>query len=75
MKTILKIGIIGVSIFLLAFKDYREKLLPATPVLDLPVKGISNIEVAPLTVPHIELKTNSHEAFLKAIGFKESGNR
>ncbi len=75
MKIILKIGIIGVSIFLLAFKDYREKLLPATPVLDLPVKGISNIEVAPLTVPHIELKTNSHEAFLKAIGFKESGNR
>ena len=55
MKTILKIGIIGVSIFLLAFKDYREKLLPATPVLDLPVKGISNIEVAPLTVPHMIL--------------------
>ncbi len=75
MKTTLKIGVLGVSIFLLAFKDYREKLLPTTPVLDLPVKSISNIEVIPLTVPHIELKTNSHEAFLKAIGFKESGNR
>ena len=75
MKTTLKIGIIGISIFLLAFKDYREKLLPVTPVLDLPVKGINNIEVTPLTVPHIELKSNSHEEFLKAIGFKESGNR
>ena len=75
MKTTLKIGVLGVSIFLLAFKDYREKLLPIAPVVDLPVKSISNIEVIPLTVPHIELKTNSHEAFLKAIGFKESGNR
>ncbi len=75
MKTTLKIGVIGISIFLLAFKDYREKLLPVTPVLDLPVKGINNIEVTPLMVPHIELKSNSHEEFLKAIGFKESGNR
>lgn len=73
MKLFFKIGVLTLSVFLLAFKTYRAKIV--NPIIELPVKGISNIEVAPLTVPHIELKTNSHEAFLKAIGFKESGNR
>ncbi len=45
------------------------------PIVKLPVKGIVTIPVEPLTVPHIELKTNSHSDFLNAIGFKESGNR
>ena len=73
MKTLFKISIILSSVFLLAFKTYRTKIV--NPIIELPVKGISNIEVAPLTVPHIELKTNSHSDFLNAIGFKESGNR
>ena len=73
MKTLFKISIILSSVFLLAFKTYRAKIV--NPIIELPVKGISNIEVAPLTVPHIELKTNSHSDFLNAIGFKESGNR
>lgn len=58
---------------LMAFTSIRR--LPANPIIELPVKGISNIEVVPLKVPYIELKTNSHSDFLKAIGFKESGNR
>ena len=73
MKSFFKIGVLTLSVFLLAFKTYRAKTV--TPIIELPVKGISNIEVAPLTVPHIELKTNSHSDFLNAIGFKESGNR
>ena len=73
MKNLFKISVLTLSVFLLAFKTYRAKII--NPLIELPVKGISNIEVAPLTVPHIELKTNSHSEFLKAIGFKESGNR
>ena len=73
MKSFLKIGILTLSVFLLAFKTYRAKIV--NPIIELPVKGITTIEVAPLTVPHIELKTNSHSDFLNAIGFKESGNR
>jgi hypothetical protein len=73
MKSFFKIGVLTLSVFLLAFKTYRAKIV--NPIIKLPVKGISNIEVAPLIVPHIELKTNSHSEFLKAIGFKESGNR
>ena len=73
MKNIFKITIILLSISFMAFKTYRAKIV--NPIIKLPVKGISNIEVAPLIVPHIELKTNSHSDFLKAIGFKESGNR
>ena len=73
MKSFFKIGVLTLSVFLLAFKTYRAKIV--NPIIELPVKGISNIEVAPLTVPHIELKTNSHSDFLNAIGFKESGNR
>jgi len=73
MKLFFKISVLTLSVFLLAFKTYRAKIV--NPIIELPVKGISNIEVAPLTVPHIELKTNSHSDFLNAIGFKESGNR
>jgi hypothetical protein len=56
-----------------AFTTHRVKKL--NPIIKLPVKGITIIEMNPLTVPHIELKTNSHADFLDAIGFKESGNR
>jgi len=73
MKSFFKIGVLTLSIFLLAFKTYRAKIV--NPIIELPVKGITIIEIAPLTVPHIELKTNSHSDFLNAIGFKESGNR
>jgi len=45
------------------------------PIVKLPVKGISNIEVAPLTVSNIELEIKTHHDFLDAIGFRESGNR
>lgn len=73
MKSFFKIGVLTLSVFLLAFKTYRAKIV--NPIIELPVKGITIIEIAPLTVPHIELKTNSHSDFLNAIGFKESGNR
>jgi len=73
MKTFLKIGVLVLSISLLAFKTYRAKII--NPIIELPVKGIDSIEIIPLTVPHIELITNSHGDFLNAIGFKESGNR
>lgn len=73
MKNVFKIGVLFLSIFLLAFKGYRAKII--NPIIELPVKGIDIIETEPLTVHHIELKSNSHSEFLKAIGFKESGNR
>jgi hypothetical protein len=73
MKTFLKIGVLVLSISLLAFKTYRAKII--NPIIELPIKGIDSIEIIPLTVPHIELITNSHGDFLNAIGFKESGNR
>ena len=73
MKTYLKIGVLVLSIFLLAFKTYRTKVL--NPIIQLPVKGIVTIPVEPLTVDSIELSVSSHQAFLDAIGFKESGNR
>jgi hypothetical protein len=73
MKTYLKIGVLVLSISLLAFKTYRAKVL--NPIIQLPVKGIVTIPVEPLTVDSIELSVSSHQAFLDAIGFKESGNR
>lgn len=73
MKSFLKIGVLTLSVFLLAFKTYRAKII--NPIVELPVKGITIIEITPLTTPKIELKTNSHSDFLNAIGFKESGNR
>tara|TARA_Y100000385_G_C13012933_1_gene602545 strand:+ start:535 stop:1113 length:579 start_codon:yes stop_codon:yes gene_type:complete len=72
MKLFLKIGILTLSVFLLAFKTYRAKI--TNPIVELPVKGITIIEITP-SAPKIELKTNSHSDFLNAIGFKESGNR
>jgi hypothetical protein len=73
MKNVIKVGVLFLSIFLLAFKGYRAKII--NPIIELPVKGIAIIETEPLMVHHIELKSNSHSEFLKAIGFKESGNR
>ena len=73
MKNLFKISVLTLSVFLLAFKTYRAKII--NPLIELPVKGITIIETEPLVVSHIELKTNSHSEFLKAIGFKESGNR
>ena len=73
MKTFLKIGVLVLSISLLAFKTYRAKII--NPIIELPTKGIDTIEIISLEAPHIELKTNSHSDFLNAIGFKESGNR
>jgi hypothetical protein len=73
MKLFFKISVLALSVFLLAFKTYRAKII--NPIIELPVKGIAIIETEPLMVHHIELKSNSHSEFLKAIGFKESGNR
>ncbi len=72
MKSFFKIGVLTLSVFLLAFKTYRAKIV--NPIVELPVKGITIIEIIPSS-PKIELKTNSHSDFLKAIGFKESGNK
>ena len=73
MKKILKIILFLLVVTLMAFKSYRVKVI--NPIVELPVKGITNIEIKPLEAPHIELKTNTHSDFLNAIGFKESGNR
>ena len=74
MKNLFKLVVcVAAVIFMMAFKSYRAKLI--NPIIEFPAKGITIIEIEPLIIPHLELKTNSHSEFLKAIGFKESGNR
>jgi len=74
MRNILK-GIICICSVTLAMsfnsKTKTAKLIP----LELPVKTITSLPVEPLTVDEIELSIPSHQAFLDAIGFRESGNR
>ena len=74
MKNLFKLGICLVPImFMMAFKSYRAKII--NPIVKLPVKGITIIPTEPLKVDKIELIVTSHQAFLDAIGFRESGNR
>ena len=62
------------ALFLLtAFTTYRAKII--NPIIELPTKGIVTIPLESLTVDSIELVVSSHQAFLDAIGFRESGNR
>ena len=56
-----------------AFTTYRAKII--NPIIELPTKGIVTIPLESLTVDSIELVVSSHQAFLDAIGFRESGNR
>jgi hypothetical protein len=58
---------------LTAFTTYRAKVI--NPIIELPTKGIVTIPLESLTVDSIELVVSSHQAFLDAIGFRESGNR
>ena len=58
---------------LTAFTTYRAKVI--NPIIELPTKGIVTIPLESLTVDSIELIVSSHQAFLDAIGFRESGNR
>ena len=58
---------------LTAFTTYRAKII--NPIIELPTKGIVTIPLESLTVDSIELIVSSHQAFLDAIGFRESGNR
>ena len=58
---------------LMAFTTYRAKVI--NPIIELPTKGIVTIPLESLTVDSIELVVSSHQAFLDAIGFRESGNR
>jgi hypothetical protein len=58
---------------LTAFTTYRAKII--NPIIELPTKGIVTIPLESLTVDSIELVVSSHQAFLDAIGFRESGNR
>ena len=74
MKNLFKLGICLASVmFMMAFKSYRAKII--NPIVKLPVKGITIIPTEPLKVGKIELIVTSHQAFLDAIGFRESGNR
>jgi hypothetical protein len=57
----------------MAFTTYRAKVI--NPIIELPTKGIVTIPLESLTVDSIELVVSSHQAFLDAIGFRESGNR
>ncbi len=58
---------------LMAFTTHRAKVI--NPIIELPTKGIVTIPLESLTVDSIELVVSSHQAFLDAIGFRESGNR
>ena len=58
---------------LTAFTTYRAKVI--NPIIELPTKGIVTIPLESLTVDSIELIVSSHQEFLNAIGFRESGNR
>ena len=58
---------------LMSLTTYRAKVI--NPILELPVKGIVNIQIEPVTADDLELVVLSHQAFLDAIGFRESGNR
>ena len=74
MKNLFKLGICLASVmFMMVFKSYRAKII--NPIVKLPVKGITIIPTEPLKVGKIELIVTSHQAFLDAIGFRESGNR
>ena len=74
MKNLFKLGVCLVAVmFMMAFKSYRAKII--NPIVKLPVKGITIIPTEPLKVGKIELIVTSHQAFLDAIGFRESGNR
>ena len=74
MKNLFKLGVcLAAVMFMMAFKSYRAKII--NPIVKLPVKGITIIPTEPLTVDKIELVVTSHQAFLDAIGFRESGNR
>ena len=57
---------------LMSLTAYRAKI---NPIIKLPVKDIVIIPIEPLTVDSVELIVSSHQAFLDAIGFRESGNR
>jgi hypothetical protein len=72
MKPNLKIGVLILSVFLLAFTSYTARTTKS--IVEIPSKKITNIKVPSIT-PTIDSKPNSHSEFLKAIGFKESGNR
>ena len=58
---------------LMAFTSvYR---VTTNPIVELPVKDITPIEIVPLTISDVKLEIKSHHDFLNAIGFRESGNR
>ncbi len=60
-------------LFLTAFKEYRNKIV--NPIMELPIKSVNLLPVESLTVVEFEIKATSHDQFLDAIGFRESGNR
>tara|TARA_B100000795_G_scaffold265561_2_gene247542 strand:- start:159 stop:740 length:582 start_codon:yes stop_codon:yes gene_type:complete len=73
MKNLFKLGVcVAALMFMMAFKSYRAKIV--NPITELPVKGIVMLPTKLLTA-EIEITVTSHQAFLDAIGFRESGNR
>jgi hypothetical protein len=58
---------------LMAFTSVYRAVV--NPIIELPSKGIVTIPIEPVTVNEMELIVTSHQAFLDAIGFRESGNR
>ena len=76
MKTISRIVIAVIAMFsLMAFTTLREIFIPAEPVLIdiMPAKlAVIEPEMEPIK---IEIRTTTHNDFLDAIGFRESGNR
>ena len=64
----------ALSLFsLMAFTSVYRAIV--NPIIELPSKGIVTIPIEPSTIDEMELVITSHQAFLDAIGFRESGNR
>jgi len=75
MKTLLRLFTCLIAVlFMTAFKAYKKNI-KAEQLVNLPIKEIVNIPVEPLVIEKIEIKPTSHQQFLDAIGFRESGNR
>ena len=73
MKTISRLFICFIILTcMMAFTNYRAKIKSA--LIELPIKGIVMIPTKPITTDKIELIVTPHQAFLNAMGHRESSN-
>lgn len=74
MRTLNQAILIMASVFLLAFTSYEQIRAMATPEVLIEPMPVVKIKVEPIKAELLEVK-NDHNAFLEAIGHKESRNR